>query len=407
MRITTNLIYDQNLRSINTSQGNLSDIQTQLATGKKLLNPSDDPVGASQVIRLNEELDKITQFNRNNDLATNALELQETALDSINDVANRARQLTIQAGNGIIGEADRVAIGAEIEQLRNQTVDLMNSQNASGEYIFAGYQSATQAFEFNPTATSNQIVFNGDDGTNTMQISDSVSIQTTSSGKTVFEDVQARLNFSFSNISGVSFDDYSIKNQGTFDQFHIENFDPVNNANNQYQFDIISSTQIEVTNLGTGAVVDTLSFESGEVLSYQGIEMRPVGNPGDSFQIDLNRPEKHNLAETLNNLYLALNDSSLTSQEFASVLDDTLVGIDNGLDKMAREASSIGARLNIAESVKNSLLDNEVSNEQARSAIEDVDYAAASTEFSKQETALEAAFASFPRIANLSLFNYI
>lgn len=407
MRITTNLIYDQNLRSINTSQGNLSDIQTQLATGKKLLNPSDDPVGASQVIRLNEELDKITQFNRNNDLATNALELQETALDSINDVANRARQLTIQAGNGIIGEADRVAIGAEIEQLRNQTVDLMNSQNASGEYIFAGYQSATQAFEFNPTATSNQIVFNGDDGTNTMQISDSVSIQTTSSGKTVFEDVQARLNFSFSNISGVSFDDYSIKNQGTFDQFHIENFDPVNNANNQYQFDIISSTQIEVTNLGTGAVVDTLSFESGEVLTYQGIEMRPVGNPGDSFQIDLNRPEKHNLAETLNNLYLALNDSSLTSQEFASVLDDTLVGIDNGLDKMAREASSIGARLNIAESVKNSLLDNEVSNEQARSAIEDVDYAAASTEFSKQETALEAAFASFPRIANLSLFNYI
>ena len=407
MRITTNLIYDQNLRSINTSQGNLSDIQTQLATGKKLLNPSDDPVGASQVIRLNEELDKITQFNRNNDLATNALELQETALDSINDVANRARQLTIQAGNGIIGEADRVAIGAEIEQLRNQTVDLMNSQNASGEYIFAGYQSATQAFEFNPTATSNQIVFNGDDGTNTMQISDSVSIQTTSSGKTVFEDVQARLNFSFSNISGVSFDDYSIKNQGTFDQFHIENFDPVNNANNQYQFDIISSTQIEVTNLGTGAVVDTLSFESGEVLTYHGIEMRPVGNPGDSFQIDLNRPEKHNLAETLNNLYLALNDSSLTSQEFASVLDDTLVGIDNGLDKMAREASSIGARLNIAESVKNSLLDNEVSNEQARSAIEDVDYAAASTEFSKQETALEAAFASFPRIANLSLFNYI
>lgn len=407
MRITTNLIYDQNLRSINTSQGNLSDIQTQLATGKKLLNPSDDPVGASQVIRLNEELDKITQFNRNNDLATNALELQETALDSINDVVNKARQLTIQAGNGILGEADRVAIGAEIEQLRNQTIDLMNSQSASGEYIFAGYQSATQAFEFNPTATSNRIVFNGDDGTNTMQISDSVSIQTTSSGKTVFEDVQARLNFSFSNVSGVSFDDYSIKNQGTFDQFHNENFDPVNNANNQYQFDIISSSQIQVTNLGTGAVVDTLSFESGEVLTYKGIEMQPVGNPGDSFQIDLNRPEKHNLAETLNNLYLALNDSSLSSQEFASVLDDTLVGIDNGLDKMAREASSIGARLNIAESVKNSLLDNEVSNEQARSAIEDVDYAAASTEFSKQETALEAAFASFPRIANLSLFNYI
>lgn len=407
MRITTNLIYDQNLRAMNTSQSSLSDIQTQLASGKKLLRPSDDPVGAAQVIRLNEELDKITQYNRNNDLATNALELQETSLRSINDVVNRARVLAVQSGNGILGEADRSAIGAEIEQLRNQVVDLMNTQNASGEYVFSGYQSSEQAFVFNPTASSNHIVFNGDDGTNTMQISDSVSIQTTSSGKTVFEDVQARLNFSFSNVTGATFDNYLIKDQGTFDVFHNENFDPVTPANNQFRFDIVSSTSIQVTNVGTGAVVDNLSFESGEVLSYQGIELVPNGNPGDSFQIDLNRPEKNNLAETLHNLYLALNDTSLNEQEFSSIIDDTLVGIDNGLNKMARETSSIGARLNVAESVKSSQLDSEVANEKARSSIEDVDYAEASTEFAKQETALEAAFASFPRIAALSLFNYI
>jgi flagellar hook-associated protein 3 FlgL len=79
MRVTTNLIYDQNLRAINNSQSSLSDIQTQLATGKKLLRPSDDPVGASQVVRLTEELDKITQYKRNVDLETNNLELQETS----------------------------------------------------------------------------------------------------------------------------------------------------------------------------------------------------------------------------------------------------------------------------------------------------------------------------------------
>lgn len=407
MRVTTNLIFDQNFRAINNSQGQLSDIQTQLATGKKLLKPSDDPVGASQVIRLTEEIDKISQYKRNNDLVTNALELQETSLRSINDVVNRARLLAVQSGNGILSEADKQALGSEIEQLRNQVVDLMNTQNASGEYIFSGYQSASQAFEFNPTADDNHIRFIGDNGTNSIQLSDSVTIQSTTSGKTLFEDVQARLDFSFSNVNGVTFDDYSIKNQRTFDQFHKTNFDPANPANNEYQFDVISANQIQVTNVGTGVVVDSLSFEAGEIVTFQGVELTMQANSGDSFQLDLNRPKKTNLAETLHNFFIGLNDPNLNPQEFSTIVDDTLVGIDNGLTKMARENSSVGARLNIAESVEGSLLDAEIANEKARSSIEDVDYAFASSEFAKQETALEAAFASFPRIANLSLFNYI
>lgn len=407
MRVTTNLIFDQNYRAINNSQGQLSDIQTQLATGKKLLRPSDDPVGASQVIRLTEEIDKINQYKRNNDLVTNALEIQETSLRSINDVVNRARVLTVQSGNGILSAPDKQALGAEIEQLRNQVIDLMNTQNASGEYIFSGYQSASQAFEFNPSATNNHIKFVGDNGTNLIQLSDSVTIQSTTSGKTLFEDVRARLDFSFSNVSGVSFDDYRIKNQGSFDQFHNSNFDPAVPANNEYRFDVISANQIQVTNVGTGALEETLPFEAGELVAFKGVELTMQANPGDSFQLDLNRPEKTNLAETLHNLFLGLNDPSLDAQQFSSLVDDTLVGIDNGLNKMARENSSVGARLNIAQSVEGTQLDAEIANQRARSSIEDVDYAFASSEFSKQETALEAAFASFPRIANLSLFNYI
>jgi flagellar hook-associated protein 3 FlgL len=407
MRITTNLMFDKNFRSINNSQAELSDIQTQLASGKKLLRPSDDPVGASQVIRLTEEIDKIAQYKRNNDLVTNALELQETSLRSINDVVNRARVLTVQSGNGILSGADKQALGAEVEQLRNQVLDLMNTQNASGEYIFAGYQSSSQAFEFNASAIDNHIKFVGDNGTNLAQLSDSVTIQSTTSGKTLFEDVRARLNFSFSNVSGVSFDDYKIKNQGTFDTFHSASFDPVVPANNQYRFDVVSPTEIQVTNVGTGVLADTLPFESGNAVTFNGVELTVQGVPGDNFQIDLNRPNKTNLAETLHNMYLALNDPSLDQQQFSAIIDDTLVGIDNGLSKMGRENSSVGARLNIAESVEGSLLDAEIANRQARSSIQDVDYAFASSEFAKQETALEAAFATCPRVANLSLFNYI
>jgi len=247
----------------------------------------------------------------------------------------------------------------------------------------------------------------GDNGTNVAQLSDSVTIQSTTSGKTLFEDVRARLDFSFSNVNGVTFDDYRIKNQGSFDQFHKTNFDPATPANNEYRFDVISASEIQVTNIGTGLLVDTLGFESGDLITFQGVELTMQANPGDSFQLDLNRPEKTNLAGTLHNLFLALNDPSINQQQYSSIIDDTLIGIDNGLSQMARENSSVGARLNIAQSVETTQLDAEIANQKARSSIQDVDYAFASSQFAKQETALEAAFASFPRIANLSLFNYI
>jgi len=407
MRITTNLIYNQNLRAIDTNQGQLSEIQQQLATGKKLLKPSDDPVGASQIIRITEELDKIEQYQRNNALVTNSLELQETALRSINDVVNRARVLVVQSGNGILGSEDRKAIGSEIEQIRDQVLDLMNSQNSSGEFIFAGYQSSKQAFEFNPSAPDKKVSFVGDDGTNQIQISDSVKVQSSSSGKTIFEDVFARLNFGVSNTSGVTLGSAQIDKQGTFDDFHRVNFDTLNPANNQFRFEVLAGDQIQISNVGSGAIISTQPYISGEALTFGGMKIDMQGAPGDSLDISLQRPQKKNLVETLNDMFIALTDSSISSANFVKAIDDSLVGLDNGLEKMALESSSVGARLNIAQSVNASNLDSEIANQKARSSIQDVDYAKASTEFAKQETALQAAFQSFPRIANLSLFNYI
>ncbi|GAC27178.1 flagellar hook-associated protein FlgL [Brumicola pallidula] len=408
MRITTNLIYNQNLRSIDTNQGNLVDIQQQLATGKKLLRPSDDPVGAAQVIRLTEELDKITQYQRNNDLTSSALEQQETALRSINDVVNRARVLTVQSGNGILAGQDRKAIGAEIEQIRDQVLDLMNTRNASGDYVFSGYQSSNQAFEFNPSASGDKVSFLGDDGENQIQISDSVTLQSTSSGKSIFQEVFARLNFEVTAQSaGVSIETAKIDEQGSFDNFHKQNFDPVNAANNQYRFDVLAGDQVSVTNVGTGNIVSTQAFQSGQPVRFAGMEFNFSGSTGDSLEISLNRPEKKNLAETLNDLFIALTSDSISESDFVNTIDNTLVGLDNGLEKMSLEVSSIGARLNIAQSIKEANLDSELSLQSARSSIQDVDFAKASTEFAKQETALEAAFKSFPRVVNLSLFNYI
>ena len=181
MRISTNQIYDQNMRSIMQNQGDLAKTQEQLASGKRIITPSDDPVGAAKVLRLTEEIDELTQFQRNNDLVTGSLEQQEAVLTNITDSINRARTLIVQSGNGILSDPDKRAIGAELEQIKLEVFDLMNTQDADGNYLYAGFQSGNQAFEYNPAAGGNAITFAGDPGVSFVQLSNSCLLYTSPS----------------------------------------------------------------------------------------------------------------------------------------------------------------------------------------------------------------------------------
>jgi flagellar hook-associated protein 3 FlgL len=407
MRISTGQLFDRSIRSVLNNQADLSDIQQQLSSGKKLLRPSDDPVGAAQVIRLTEEIDLIAQYKKNINLLTNSLEQEETVLSSINNAINRSRVLMIQSGNGIIGAGERKAIAGEIEQIRDQTFDLMNSRNSAGEYIFAGFQSATPAFSFDASAAGNKYNFKGDGGENVIQVSDSVRLQKNNSGLSVFENVVARLKSTITSSAGATSASLEIQGQRAFDNFHKSNYDAVNPANNEFQVSIISATQAQISNVGTGVVLDTFDFLSGSSFLYNGLELNIAGSVGDTVNFQLHRPEKKNIAETLNDFVNALNNENISDGDFDKALSDALIGVDNSLTSIANATSRIGGRINVANSVFASNLDIEITNKSARSNIEDVDYAEAVSELSRQETALQAAQATFSRVTGTSLFDFI
>ena len=407
MRISTSQIYDQNIRSIMNNQEDLVKTQQQLATGKRIITPSDDPVGAAKVLRLTEEIDELEQFQRNNDLVTGSLEQQEAVLTNITNSINRARTLVVQAGSGILSDPDKRAIGAELEQIKLEIFDLMNTQDADGNYIYAGYQSANQAFTYNPAATGNAISFSGDAGVSFIQLSNSSTIQSTSNGYEVFENVLSRFKFSVTSDTVSSLSNATVSEQGTFDTFFNKNYDPVTSANNDYQITFLASGEAQLTNVGTGAVVDTVGFASGQPFTIKGMQFTATAVAGDTIDFSLDAPEKKSMAQTLHEVQEILMDSTIDNNALQEAIADSLVGLDNGLEKISLERASIGSRLNIAESTYESNLDMEIAAKSSRSAIQDVDYAEASSEFAKQETALEAALASFPQVSNLSLFNYI
>jgi flagellar hook-associated protein 3 FlgL len=407
MRISTGQLYDRTIQSVLDNQADLSDIQQQLASGKKLLRPSDDPVGAAQVVRLTEQIERINQYKKNSNLLVNSLEQEETVLKSVNTAVDRARVLMLQSGSGIVGTEDRTAIANEINQIKDQVFDLMNSRNPSGEYIFAGFQSGSPAFDFNPSASGNKYNFEGDGGKNKIQISDNVSLQKNNSGLDIFEDVLSRIKSTISGSVGATNVSLNVQGQNAFDKFHYTNYDAVTPANNQFQISILSATQAQITNLGSGAIIDTVDFTSGSAILFKGLEFNLTGNTGDTVNFQLESPQKKNIAETLNDFVNALNNENIADGDFLEALSDVIVGVENSQTSIANAISKVGARRNIADSVFASNLDFEISNKTARSNIEEVDYAKAVSELSRQETALQAAQATFSRVTGTSLFDFI
>lgn len=140
MRITNNMLINNMLSNLSRNLNRVSKYQDQLASGKKISLPSDDPIIASRALKLRTDVAEIKQFKRNVNDATSWMEITETTLGQIGDVLQRVRELTVDASNGTKTKEDMAKIKSEIEQLKTQMTHLANT-SYSGRYIFSGYKT--------------------------------------------------------------------------------------------------------------------------------------------------------------------------------------------------------------------------------------------------------------------------
>ena len=183
MRISSIEQFQQGIDSILDQQAKLNRTQQQLATGKNILSPSDDPAAATQLLTLSSLKAKNLQYDRNVLMAKNELELQESVLASTGSVLQRVRELVLQANNATQSNQSRAAIGDEINNLADELLQLANTKSASGEYIFSGYNSRTPAF----TRTGTGFEFQGDQGQRLLQVSEDTQLSVRDNGQDIFE----------------------------------------------------------------------------------------------------------------------------------------------------------------------------------------------------------------------------
>ncbi|MCU7845535.1 MAG: flagellar hook-associated protein FlgL [Candidatus Thiodiazotropha sp. (ex Monitilora ramsayi)] len=186
-RISTAMLFERGVNSMLTQQAKLSQTQMQVASGKRILSPKDDPVGAAYALDLRAAISLTEQYQSNADRARARLELQEASLKGVDDLIPRVIELTVQGLNDSNSASDRRAIAQELRQINDEMMALANTKDSNGEYIFAGYDADGIPFA-NPA--DGVFTYSGDAGTRTLQISATRQIQDRENGFDTFMDIE-------------------------------------------------------------------------------------------------------------------------------------------------------------------------------------------------------------------------
>ena len=293
MRISTAQYYKTNTEQLQSRQNDVAEIQAKLGSGKQILHPSENPSKADLISRLESAKERQGVYGKNLDAIQTRLTAEETVLTSMTQIMQRVTELTVQGATDTVAAEDRVVIAAEIKALRDELLNLANTQDINGNYIFSG--TAVQAPAF-VESSSGVVTYNGDYG---------------------------RLEINVSDVRSVS-----------------------------------------VNTIGPEL------FSSSEFAAIDGLVTKLIGDDGPGIRAALS----------------------------------TIEDINN---KLTTSYGAMAGRVVAIESQREILEDTELRLTELLQREDDLDYATAVTELTRESVALQALQASFAKLSNLTLFNFI
>jgi len=179
MRVTADMSQRHVLADLRRVQERLATAQSQVAGGKRIEKPSDDPLGAERAMRLNDQLESTGAYRTAVDESRSWLDATDSALSSLSEVVQHVRELTLQAANGSTSDAGRQSIKAQIDQLTEEAKHTLNSAY-DGRYIFSGTATDTA-----PYSAATGDAYQGDASPVVRQIGPGVSVQVNVTGDDV------------------------------------------------------------------------------------------------------------------------------------------------------------------------------------------------------------------------------
>lgn len=401
MRISTSQMYQQNLNSILQKQTDTNRILEQLSSGKKVNTAGDDPVAAIGIDNLYQQNALVQQYLKNVDYSKNHLSMAESKLGSAETLVTSIREQMLRAVNGTLAPSERQMIADELRGSLDELLSIANTQDESGNYLFSGFSTDNQPFAFD---ASGNMVYSGDSGVRDALVAQGVAMGTNIPGDSAFMRVPNGLGD-----YGVN---YLASQTGDFRVLSAKIDNPAAHVADTYTFNFTDNgaggVDLEVLDSGGTAVANVANFDASNPVSFNGIEVKLDGTPagGDSFTMEPDAEVP--IFDTIQQAIDLLEDPNrVNTPEGKAELAQLLNNVDSGLNQLSVARGVAGNNLKSLESYSSNHTEEELVNKSALSLLEDLDYAAAITEFQKQQLALNAVSNVFSRVGSVSLFDFI
>jgi flagellar hook-associated protein 3 FlgL len=399
MRISTHQLHQQALHSMQRQQIKIQQTEMQIASGLKILKPSDDPVGAVKVLNLNSNLGMVDQYSRNVAQAQSSLSYQESVLVSVNDSLQRIRELTIQANNPANHESARRSIGQEIDENLNALKMLANTRDAAGEYIFGGFRVDQPPF----SESNGAMTYNGDQGQRLVQIGEGAQIAVRDPGDALFMNIRGgdgrvQVLASSTNAGSAVVGQFGVA--GTF----AEGTYTVTFTGQPLQFTATDGAT------PTPNVVASGPYVSGGTINVAGAQFTMTGTPVAGDTVTVRGAENVDMFQMVADISAALQSGATGTAAQAqrqNAVAQGLANLDQALESVSNQRASVGNRLGHVDSIDSLNQDFKLQLETVLSATQDLDYAEAISSFNLQLTSLQAAQQAYMKTSELSLFRYL
>ncbi|MDR7927861.1 flagellar hook-associated protein FlgL [Acidithiobacillus thiooxidans] len=440
MRVSTQEFYQSSLYSLLNQQSTLNNLSQQLSTGNALINPTNDPVGNAQVLDLNTKIANLGSYQQSNTYAQQGLSMSSSTLQSVGTLMNQVQQLAVQMNNATVNSNDLQNAVTTMQGNLQQLVQLANTQDANGTYIYGGSNAQTPPFQLQSDGT---VQYMGDSSQKTLQIGPGLTTPVSQAGNAIFMNVPAGngtfsvtasgSNYLIPATSGATATDVgnttlgpgSVLNQATADSQFV-----ADNAQYEVTISNTSSGLTYTVSSGTGTVDSTgWSASSGTVVSGTYTPGQSINIPGtlggspfmtvstngqpvsgQTAQFTLAAAKPQSIFQTFSDLIAAFTGSSGSpgaNTSRSQNISNALANLNQFQTTLLSTQAQIGSNIQQAQSVQslNANLTQQFQTDQGN--IADVSYPQVITQFQESSTALQAAQKAFVQVQGLSLFNYI
>jgi flagellar hook-associated protein 3 FlgL len=395
-RVSTAGMHDAAIKQILAQQAKLSYTQAQVASGKRVQTPADDPIAATQILDLTRARAQVEQYGKNSVSATNRLQMTEGSLADVGNVLQRVRELAVKANNATNDSSSLASIATELRSRVQELQDIANRRDASGGYLFSGYSAQTTPFSRGPGGVS----YSGDQGVRQVQIGPDQKVADSFSGFEVFMDVPES-NGTFSTASAVH------AGTGSIDAGQVTN--PAAWVPGNYTLRFTTPGTWDVLD-ASNVVIASGAYQDGSTINFNGAQVTVTGTPaaGDTFLIA--PAGKESIFDTLDDLITSLTTGTLDPSGRALLntnVGASLAQLDQSLTHVVDMRAEVGARLSMIDAATESRESLDVDLQTSLSEMQDLDYAEAISRMNQQMVSLQSAQAAYTRIGKMSLFDYL